>query len=239
MIKNISLNGVSVVYHLQYKSVKNINLRIKHDGSVFVSANHTISEKSIEDFLSSKAQYILKALDYYNELARYAPKPKMYVDGETFKVLGRELRLKVFPNRKNAVSSDEAYIYLYVKDVNDYTAKKKLMDRWLSKICEDTIKSLCVEIFTKFQKYGVEFPDIRFRYMTSRWGSCQPKRKRLTFNYALLELPVSCIEYVVIHEFTHFLQPNHSQKFYRQLFMFMPDWEKRKELLEKEGRYAI
>ena len=69
--------------------------------------------------------------------------------------------------------------------------------------------------------------------MISRWGSCQPKRGSLTFNIALIEAPISCIEYVVVHEFTHFLQPNHSKMFYTQLTMFMPDWMERKKLLEK------
>ena len=100
-------------------------------------------------------------------------------------------------------------------------------------MCKETITSLCQNIYPKFEKYGVSFPIIRFRNMISRWGSCQPKRGVLTFNYALVEAPISCIEYVVVHEFTHFLHPNHSRKFYQQLSMFMPDWEERKRILEK------
>ena len=71
--------------------------------------------------------------------------------------------------------------------------------------------------------------------MISRWGSCQPKRNILTFNYQLIEAPMFCIEYVVTHEFTHFLYPNHSKLFYQQLSMFMPDWKDRKEVLERSS----
>ena len=113
-----------------------------------------------------------------------------------------------------------------------------MIDKWLMAICKDTIQSLCDAIYPKFQKYGVAYPTIRYRSMVSRWGSCQPKRGVLTFNYALVEASISCIEYVVVHEFTHFLQPNHSKKFYQQLAMFMPDWEARKTILEKGNTFV-
>ncbi len=238
MIKEIVLNGKRIEYDLQRKDVKNINLRIKADRTIFLSANPRISEQIIEEFIESKAEYILKALAHYEERARYATKPKQYVDGETFRILGHDRRLRIVDGNKNTIESDESYIILTVKDPNDYVLKKKMLDKWLMSICKDTVQSLCDAIYPKFQKYGVEYPIIRYRNMVSRWGSCQPKRGVLTFNYALVEAPISCIEYVVVHEFTHFLQPNHSKMFYQQLAMFMPDWEERKKILEKGNSFV-
>lgn len=238
MIKNIVLDGKWVEYELQRKDVKNINLRIKADRTIFVSANPRVPDEVIEEFIRSKSDYILKALAHYEELARYAPKPKQYVDGESFRIFGHDRRLKVMEGKKNNVDHDESYITLTVKDPTDRELKQKLMDRWLNSICKDTIQSLCDAVYPKFQKYGVEFPSIRYRNMISRWGSCQPKRGVLTFNYALVEAPISCVEYVVVHEFTHFLQPNHSRNFYQQLAMFMPDWEERKKILEKGNAFV-
>ena len=238
MIKEIVLNGKRIEYDLQRKDVKNINLRIKADRTIFLSANSRVSQEVIEEFIESKSEYILKALAHYEELAKYAPKPKQYVDGETFRVLGHDRRLKVIEGKRNKIEYDESYITLTVKNPSDFTLKKKLIDRWLMSICKDTIQSLCDAIYPKFQKYGVAYPTIRYRNMVSRWGSCQPKRCALTFNYALAEAPISCIEYVVVHEFTHFLHPNHSKKFYQQLAMFMPDWEERKTILEKGNAFV-
>ena len=238
MIKEIVLNGKRLEYDLQRKDVKNINLRIKADRTIFLSANPCVSQEVIEEFIESKSEYILKALAHYEELAKYAPKPKQYVDGETFRVLGHDRRLKVIEGKRNKVEYDESYITLTVKNPSDIIQKKKLIDRWLMSICKDTIQSLCDAIYPKFQKYGITYPTIRYRTMVSRWGSCQPKRCVLTFNYALVEAPISCIEYVVVHELTHFLQPNHSKKFYQQLAMFMPDWEERKKILEKGNSYV-
>lgn len=238
MIKEIVLNGKRIEYDLQRKDVKNINLRIKADRTIFLSANSRVSDEVIEVFIQSKSEYILKALAHYEELAKYAPKPKQYVDGETFRILGHDRRLKIVEGKKNKIESDESYIILTTKDPDDAVLKKRMLDKWLVSICKDAIQSLCDSIYPKFQKYGVVYPTIRYRNMVSRWGSCQPKRCILTFNYALVEAPISCIEYVVVHEFTHFLQPNHSKKFYQQLAMFMPDWEERKKILEKGNSFV-
>jgi predicted metal-dependent hydrolase len=59
------------------------------------------------------------------------------------------------------------------------------------------------------------------------------KRGIITLNKRLIETPRECIEYVIMHEFTHFIQPNHSRKFYDLLAVFMPDWKSRKATLEK------
>lgn len=238
MIKTINLNGRGISYHLERKNVKNINLRIKADQSITVSASVRVSDNVIEEFLRAKAEYILRALDHYAEIAKYAPKPKQYVDGESFKILGHDRRLRVVQGKRNAIESDESYITLMVKDPADLELKKKTMDRWMKNYCKEILLAVCESVYPKFQKYGVEFPELRFRNMVSRWGSCQPKRRILTFNIALIEAPLSCIEYVVTHEFTHFLQPNHSKKFYGQLAVFMPDWQERKKILEKNNCYV-
>lgn len=237
MKKSIEINGNELEYDLERKNVKNLNLRIKADQSIHVSANSSVSEQSIEQFLHDKSDYILNALEKYREMAKYVPKPKLYVDGESFKILGRDLRLKVVSGKQNKVVSDETYIVLTVKDPCDFVMKQKTMDKWLKKQCQMNVRNVCESVYPKFQKYGVDFPQIRFRNMISRWGSCQPKRKTLTFNTSLIEAPLSCIEYVVTHEFVHFLQPNHSRKFYQYLIMFMPDWKERKNMLEKTYCY--
>ena len=238
MIKTINLNGREIRYNLERKNVKNINLRIKADQSINISASVRVSDGVIEEYLSTKAEYVLRALDHYAEIAKYAPKPKQYVDGESFKILGHDRRLRVVQGKRNAIESDESYITLVVKDPADLELKKKTMDRWMKNYCKEILLAVCESVYPKFQKYGVEFPELRFRNMVSRWGSCQPKRNILTFNVALIEAPLSCIEYVVTHEFTHFLQPNHSKKFYGQLAMFMPDWQERKKILEKNSCYV-
>lgn len=125
-------------------------------------------------------------------------------------------------------------ITLSVPNPDDLEKKRRVLTTWLQNRCEEVVLSICREVYPRFNSYGIGFPDIRFRRMVSRWGSCQPKRGILTFNYALIGAPLACIEYVVYHEFTHFLQPNHSAQFYGQLSGFLPDWKERKLLLEAQ-----
>lgn len=238
MIREITLKGKKVKYELVRKNVKNINLRVKPNQILYISANYDVPEEYILDFIVSKADFILKALEHYEELARYAPKPKEYVDGETITMFGHSLRLKVSEGRKNTVTSDYSYVYLSVKDINDIELKKKTINKWIKKAFVLKVTEICQSIYPTFEKYGISFPEIRVRNMVSRWGSCQPKRKIVTFSIPLHEAPIACIEYVAVHEFTHFMHPNHSKAFYHQLEVFMPDWKQRKAVLEKTNSFS-
>ena len=102
---------------------------------------------------------------------------------------------------------------------------------------KDVILKLCKNIYPYFESRGIEHPKIKFRKMVSRWGSCNITKKVLTFNINLMYAPAGCIEYVVLHEFTHFLQPNHSSKFYEELEKICPDWKKWRKCLKEINLY--
>ena len=81
---------------------------------------------------------------------------------------------------------------------------------------------------------GGQMPAIKVRAMTSRWGVCNPARRQITFALALCNEPAEAQEYVVVHEFCHFLVPNHSPAFWAQVERLMPDWKARRALLREE-----
>ena len=72
---------------------------------------------------------------------------------------------------------------------------------------------------------------IRIHPMKTRWGSCNFKKGTLNFNLYLLDQPIECIEYVVMHEFAHFIQPDHSPAYHALMTALMPDWKARKAKL--------
>ncbi len=180
MIKEITLNNIKIQYDLQYKSVKNINLRIKSDGTVHISANRRVPIAVIEDFVLSRADFILNALEKYRN---------------------RE----IVPQRQ-------------------YFAEEEI---------RGVIFELCRRIYPYFEERGVRFPQVKFRKMVSRWGSCHSVKGILTFNLNLMYAPIECVEYVVLHEFTHFLQANHSKLFYAELEKVCPDWKVRRKKLKE------
>lgn len=232
MLRTVETDGNAISYTLERKSVKNINLRIRADQCVYVSAPKDVAAKMLDAFVVEKSAYILRALKKFKDRNRESTLENNFVNGETVKFLGRNLRLKVKNASRSKVESDESYVTLYVKDVQDSDLKKRVLETWLRKKCKDEITAICKKVYPQVKKYGIAFPEIQLREMVSRWGSCSPKKGFVTFNTALIAMPVSCIEYVVTHEFTHFLYPNHSKKFYQQLATFMPDWEERKKRLE-------
>ncbi|MBR6124224.1 M48 family metallopeptidase [Candidatus Saccharibacteria bacterium] len=232
MLRTVVVDGKSIGYMLERKPVKNINLRIRADQCVYVSAPKDVAAKMVDAFVVEKSAYILRALKKFKDKNRETVSENNFVNGETVKFLGRNLRLKIKNASRSKVESDESYVTLYVKDVQDADLKKRVLETWLRKKCKDEMTAICKKVYPQVKKYGVAFPEIQLREMVSRWGSCSPKKGFVTFNTALIAMPVSCIEYVVTHEFTHFLYPNHSKKFYQQLATFMPDWEDRKKRLE-------
>ena len=232
MLRTVVVDGKSIGYMLERKPVKNINLRIRADQCVYVSAPKDVAAKMVDAFVAEKSAYILRTLKKFKDRNRESTLENNFVNGETVKFLGRNLRLKVKNASRSKVESDESYVTLYVKDVQDADLKKRVLETWLRKKCKDEITAICKKVYPQVKKYGVAFPEIQLREMVSRWGSCSPKKGFMTFNTALIAMPVSCIEYVVTHEFTHFLYPNHSKKFYQQLATFMPDWEELKKRLE-------
>ena len=239
LTRTIVAEGQEIQYHLERKPVKNLNLRIRKDGEVFVSASASVPDSEVDNFVCSKAGYILEAINKFEELAQYKPQPKQYVSGETFYIQGRSLRLQLSQANKDSISSDGVYIYLAVKNIDDFEKKRRMLSRFLDQQCEAVFGEIISELYPMFRKYGVDTPILRIRDMETRWGSCLAKKGIITLNKRLIEAPRNCIEYVVMHELCHFIHPNHSKQFYSFLTMLMPDWRQRKALLEKCAAFLL
>lgn len=230
--RTICLGEQKLTYTLERKLVKNLNLHVRKDGSVYVSANPCVPAKQVDEFLISKEQFILNAQRKFREQAEFKPQPKQYISGETFYIQGRGLRLKVSQASKDRVCSDGVHIFLDTKDPADFSKKQRMICRFIDQQCHDVFGEIVSEMYPVFQKYGVAMPTLRIRTMDTRWGSCLAKKSIITLNKRLLEAPRNCIEYVVMHEFCHFIHPNHSKQFYAFLTMLMPDWKERKRILD-------
>ncbi|MCR4803397.1 MAG: M48 family metallopeptidase [Lachnospiraceae bacterium] len=226
-------NG-DILYMLTRKPVKNVNLRIKPEGQVLVSANDSVPIEFIDAFIEKKQRYIFSILSRCEEKKKLVQAvPKRYVSGESYDLLGKSLRLKVEANKDEIVYTDGVYIFLRVKDKDDFRHKEIMMSKWLKQYQTTVFEELLQEKYLLFEKYGVPYPILKIRNMTSRWGSCQPKKGIITLNSKLIEAPKNCIEYVILHELVHFIHPNHSRQFWNFVAMMMPDWKERKVELER------
>jgi len=236
MIRSVVYNGTVWEYELVYKQVKNMNLRIRKDGSIYVSVSRSVSRQQADAFVLKNADFILKArarmLEHNKQHgSEVTGKERTYEDGEFLNLYGQPYRIRLLDGKKDSVCLIDQVLLVTLKDKEDTARRKRTVERYLTQECQRQMEMLCRQVYPVFEAQKVEWPKIRVRSMISRWGSCQPRNGVLTFARQLLSAPLACQEYVALHEFAHFLQADHSPRFHSLMTQLMPDWKERKKLL--------
>lgn len=230
MVRTIILNGRTVEYEFVRKKVKNINLRVRTDGTVFVSAARSVPIAAVESFLRAQTDRILRALD------RFASAPPAHTfqaaDGEEFLLFGETAVIQVTAGKENRAQLTGSVLTLSLRDPDDAPLRLRTFQQWHTEMCKTVFSQVCDRMLPLLKDRRIPRPAITIRTMTSRWGSCRPQKQAITLNSRLAEHPIPCIEFVVLHELVHFVHPDHSQHFYDLLTAQMPDWRDRKRLLE-------
>lgn len=231
MLREICLGEEKLVYEFTRKRVKNLNLRIRGDGSVAVSAPMRMPVEQVEDFLCRKQDFIRRAVARAENCAEPAP----VADGKEIPYLGGRLRLHFEQGKRYGARKTENDLYLSVLRPEEERCRRKALERWEKEECARIAGEMLERVYPAFAPYAVPKPTLRFRAMRSRWGSCIPSKAAVTLNTRLTEHPADCIEYILIHELCHFLQADHSAKFYAWMDCFLPNWrEIRKKLNESK-----
>ena len=229
-VEQIELPGCgTMTYLLTRKPVKNINMRVRSDGTVAVSAPRFVPKATIEAVLRSRAGFFASAITCAHAA------PRTGCDGERYRIDGREVMLQSRPGARNAAAICGDRLWLTLRQDSPEVRQRLLRDFWAvqSRVrMEPAAAQMLVRFRAAFPDFPLtELPALRFRLMRTRWGSCAPARRAVTLNVRLLEQDAGCVDYVIAHEFAHFLQPNHSAEFYRVLGRVMPDWRARKARL--------
>ena len=231
-LRRAETSSGAIEYILERKKVKNINLHVRRDCTVYVSAPRYVPVREIECFIAEKSRYILQAQEYYRSRAEAVPRP-VYTDGAAVKLLGRDMELKVIQSDRQQVTSDDECIYIMVKDAADTERIERLYSQWLAKRCSEELTAITQEVWQDFQPLGIHLPELKIRTMKARWGSCHYGKGMIVLNRRLIEAPPRCIAHVVAHELCHFIYPNHSADFYALLDRMSPDWRSAKAELER------
>lgn len=222
----------TISYVLTRKQVKNINLRIKSNGEVAVSAHRRVPATYVDKFVESKAPFILEALERVEKRREETgDRPHNYETGEIFRLLGRDYTLVVEEAGLEEIFFRGDSLVLRTKWPDHYPHKKNMMEKWMRFFTRKTFSEIIDWAYPQFVPYGAPYPVWTVRAMTSRWGSCQPQTGKITLNSKLIFYPKEAIEYVVVHEFAHFAHPDHSRAFWALVAEIMPDYKERKKLL--------
>ena len=240
MKKYIELNGKIAEYELQIKEVRRINLRIGRDGRVRVSANRWVPQSHIDAFLRENADFILQNMERGQRMKEAgdgmaAGRDREYADGDILYLDGEAYRLRVLSGQRESVETLGRVLIVTQKLPEDGARRKRMLEKYLTERCRKKMEGLCRAIYPGFEQMGVKWPGIRIRSMVSRWGSCQPSCGVVTFARQLVEVPEGCAEYVAVHEFCHFIHPDHSPRFHALMTKLMPDGKARRQLLNSRA----
>jgi len=229
-VRTIQFGSRQISYNLKRCDRKKLRIVVSPDLSVDVFAPFDSRVAEIDSAIAKKAAWISSKLDQvqtYHPL----PAPKQYVSGETLVYLGRQYRLKVLQAEIRSSKLIGRFLRVNVPDNKNLPIVKRTVDEWYRKRAIETLGRYLKKCSAVTSRHGVPEPLTTIRTMKKRWGSCSPKG-RITLNTRLVQVPVHCIEYVIMHELCHLKHHNHSKAFYALLTRCLPDWRKRKEDLD-------
>ena len=223
----IKIEQEEIEYTLSRRSKKYINISIQNNGNIFVSAPKRVPLYEIENVIKEKYDWIRK------QLSKQIYKKNEFEDGKLVWYKGLQYEIKTAESKKNNVDIFGNMIIISTKN-KDSEYVKNIFYKWLYNTGEYTFRKESDRWLDIMSEYNIPKHEIQVRKMKSRWGSCIPSKKKICLNIALMNVPTACMEYVVLHELTHFIEPNHSKKFYNIIENYMPDWKTRKNKLNKE-----
>jgi hypothetical protein len=226
----VAFGGKDIPFELIRRNVKRLTITVHPDKQVTVVAP---SDKSIDDIfirVKKRAPWIAKQLDYFEQF-QPLPLERKYVSGETHFYLGRQYRLKVIKDKSEAVKLIGRFIRAHVRDRGDTKRVRELLDNWYLDHARMIFRKHLDKRLGMARSLNVNVPNIIIRRLAKRWGSCT-KSGNIVLNTDLVKTPLYCIEYVIMHELCHLRVPKHNQQFFRLMFRYMPDWQKRKARLD-------
>ncbi len=211
---------------IRTKRRKTISLQITDDATLIIRAPFNVSKETIKDVVDKHKDWIRRKI---NEILSRNPKfvQKNFVNGENFLYLGKYYRLTLVNGQKeplvfkNGFFLSEAYLPI----------AKEVFINWYRKRAYEKISER-VEWYAK--KRGFRYNKINITKAEKRWGSCS-STGNLNFSWRLIMAPLPVIDYVVVHELVHLEEKNHLKSFWDKVKILMPDYEKHRTWLKKNG----
>ncbi len=206
------LDGYTYKVLVIKKNNKNTYIKIKDDLTIYVTTNYLTSKREIKIILDNEKEFLRKALSRTR---------KKLEKEELFYYLGEKYDIILVPFENTEVSDGK----IFVKDM-------KTLEKWLKKQMK--------RIFTERLEYNynlfdedIPFPKLKIRSMKTRWGVCNKRDNSVTLNSKLIQYSIHEIDYVIIHELSHFVHFDHSREFWETVRLHMPDYKKSVAILKE------
>ena len=231
--------GITV--EVERKEIKHTHLAVyPPDARVHVSAPEGLDERDIRSYVASKLGWIREQRRAI--LAQPRQGRREYVSGESIYAMGRRYRLAVVEigpdaakggagglaargkaqdNPGEGVGVCGTRLTLHVRRGATREQRERVVEAWQRVLLKECIAS---KLKGWCEKLGRERPSVEIRKMKTKWASCVRAKGKIAFNAALARVPPRCVEYVVVHELTHFEVANHSKAFVKRMDERLPRW---------------
>jgi len=213
-------------YEIKFSKRKTLNITVERDRKIIVHAPLNVSTEKIEEIVQSKKQWLKEKI---NHAQKYPvdTKPKEFISGETLLYLGRNYQLLVVDEPIEGIEFNQRF---RISRVNQERANQ-LFKKWYMQQALSKIEPLAKMYATNL---GVKFNEFKTSEMKYRWGSCTPNNN-IIFNWRIIKAPVYVLEYLVVHELVHLMENNHTSRFWNILSIQVPNYERAKNWLKKNG----
>ena len=220
----------AIQFLLKRTNRRTLAITVKPDTSVVVTAPKAAAVEAVAARVRKRGMWIRRQQAYFS---RFLPKlpPRRYVSGESHRYLGRQYRLKVVEGPGENAKLRGKFIWVETARKGESGQVRRLVEAWYVIHARKRFDRSLAECLARFHG-RVGLPQLRVRRMPKRWGSWTPQGI-IYLNPELVLAPASCIDYVVTHELCHLVHAPHGPAFYGLLRRVMPDWEERKDRLER------
>ena len=228
MATQVRLGDMSVDVVL--KDIKNVHLSVHPpSGKVRISAPARMKVDAIRLFAISKLSWIKQQQRKLRDQERETPRE--FIDRESHYVWGkRYLLVTAEADRPASIEVKHNRLLLQTRPGADEGTRHHVLENWY----RAQVRSAAADLITKWQPpIGVNVSTFYVQRMKTRWGSCNSQACTIRLNTDLARKPRECLEYIVVHEMIHILEPTHNERFQGYLNQLMPDWKHRREVLNR------
>ena len=228
MMAQVQLGNIAVDVVL--KDIKNVHLSVyPPSGRVRIAAPSRMSLDTIRVFAISKLAWIKLQQKKLREQERETPRE--YLNRESHYLWGKRYLLTVKADQEApSIELRHHRILLRVRPGTSEERKQALFEEWY----REQLKKAVLPLLAKWQPLiGVTVSRFFVQRMKTKWGSCNPSACHIRLNTELAKKPPECLEYIVVHEMAHLIEPTHTRRFIALMDRFMPKWQFYREALNR------
>jgi hypothetical protein len=212
------------------KDIKNLHLSVlPPEGKVRIAAPRHMNLDAIRIFAISKLAWIRAQQRRMQGQEREAP--RQYLDRESHYVWGRRYLLqRIEKDTAPAVEIKRGKLVLQVRPGTDEARCREILEAWYRGQIRDVVNGM-IEKWAPVM--NVKVSRIFVQRMRTRWGGCNPTTGVIRLNTDLAKKPVECLEYIMVHEMVHLIEPTHNSRFTSLMDLFLPTWQQLRKRLNQ------